>query len=449
MARSPARLVALVLALAVMAGSGGARPPSPAEYALAAGDLQTARQLAQHQLQTNPQDAAALSVLAAVDLAHGQPKAARQNASRAFAAGDSKHERFVAARLAAKAAHGQGQSLVAQYWLRRAVQDAPTAQAEAVAITDFQSLRRVTRLHLSFDATFRPSENVNNGAQDPMLSIDGIPTHFIFTPSSRALPGAETRLGFGLRYRLTGTERRGTDLGLRLTHSAVVLNDRARRIAPLARGSDFSTSTADVQLSHYRAVTEDTFLRGGVQLGQSWLAGHHYANRAKLDASLTQRLSPATLTRLGLALERQWRTGTAPAATALMIDSATEHRLPSGDVIGFRLIAGKTVSYDANQENKSLSSELRYSVGKSLGGVQLSGALGLGLRDYPVFFGGAFGNSGRHDRTASASVDLSLTRLSAFGFEPVFSLETRRTRSNISRYDGRDLGLGIRIRSSF
>ncbi|MDO8882652.1 hypothetical protein [Pseudotabrizicola sp.] len=449
MATSPARIVALVLALVMMTGPGGARPPSPSEQAMAAGDMQRARQLAQQQLQVNPNDTSALAVLAAADLAQQRPKAARQNASKAFAAGETHHDRFVAARLAAKSAHLGGQPLVAQYWLRRAVHVAPHPQAEQVAIADFRALRRVSPLHLSFAASFRPSANVNNGAENPMLSIDGVPTYFVFNDASRALPGAETRLGLGLRYRLAGTEKRGTDLGIQMTQSAIFLTDRARRIAPMARGADFATASVDLQLSRYAEISERSFLRGGLQIGQSWLAGDAYARRAKLDAALTHRLSPVVQARLSMAVERQWRIGASPAATALVVDSAAERKLASGDVIGIRFTAGKTVSDDANQENHSLASELRYVLGDTVAGVHLSGTLGLALRDYPVFFGGVFGDSGRQDKTAFGSIDLSLTRLKALGFEPVISLEGRRTRSNVSRFESNSLGLGVRIKSSF
>lgn len=443
------RLATLVLALALVAGQGVARPPSASEQALATGDLASAGQLARQELQANPNDAAALAVLAALDLARNDPGSARHHASRSFAAGKSGHDRFVAARLAAKSAHLNGQSLVAQYWLRRAVQAAPHTQAEQVAIADFKALRRVSPLHLSFDAAFRPSANVNNGAEDPMLSIDGIPTNFIFNEASRALPGAETRLGLGLRYRLSGTERTGTELGLQWTQSTVFLTDRARRIAPMARGSDFSSATVDLQLSRFAELSERSFLRGGLQVGQSWLAGKAYARRAKLDAALTQRLSPVAQTRLGVALERQWRTGAALPSTAVVIDSATERLLASGDVIGLRLTAAKTVSDDANQENHSLSSEVRYALGRSLGGVTFSASMGAALRDFPVFFNGNLNDTGRQDRLVFGSIDLSFSHLKAFGFEPVLSVESRKTRSNVSRFDASALGVGLRIKSSF
>ena len=69
--------------------------------------------------------------------------------------------------------------------------------------------------------------------------------------------------------------------------------------------------------------------------------------------------------------------------------------------------------------------------------------------DYPVFFGGVFGTSGREDLSVAASVEMAFPEVGAFGFEPVIALRGAKTRSNISRYETKSLGLEVRIKSSF
>ena len=446
----PALVLALLLALTgPVLGPASAQTTTSAEMALAAGDVALARRLAQERLASAPGDAAALSVLAAADLAQNRPASARRHARAAHATGTTAHDRFVAARMAAAAAHGEGRTLVAQYWLRRALQTAPHPAAKAVTIQDYRNLRRVAPLNLAVDLAFRPSANVNGGAENPMLSIDGVPTFFVFDGASRALPGAEARLGFALRYRVAGDAARGTEIGATFSQTSVWLSDRAKAIAPEARGSDFASAVLDLHLTRHAELTERTAVRGGVQLGQSWLGGAAYARRARADVTVLHLLSPRTMGRFGLALERHWRLGGHPPATAVVLDGGLERRLHSGAVLGLRLTAGQTVSGDANSENQTLAGEVRYSLGKPVAGVAVSASLGLAWRDYPVFFGGVFGDSGREDRSVAGSLDLALGRLQAFGFEPVISLEGRRTRSNVSRYDGTSLGIGLRIRSSF
>ncbi len=448
-AKGPARRAALLLGLCLLAGAAAAQTPSPAEIAMAAGDGVSARSLALQQLQADPQDAAALAVLATVAMVNRSPDVARRTAAQAFRAGDTAHERFVAARIAAQAAHGQDRSLVAQYWLRRAVNAAPTPAARQATITDFQALRRISRVQLMFDASLLPSNNVNQGTDTAILSVDGVPTYFVFDRASMALPGAEARLGLALRYRLAGTDRKGTDLTLRLSQTAVYLSDRAHQIAPNAQASDYATSAIDVSLSRFATLNPDTHLRGGLTLGQNWLAGQAYGRRARMDATVTRILSPLLQTSLTVAAERQWRRGPGAAATAVILESATQRILPSGDTLGLRLTAGNTTSEDANQENLNLSAEAQYVLGKEIAGVKLSGSLGVARRDFPVFFGGAFSRSGREDTTVFGAVNLSLSRFETWGFEPVVSIQGRRTTSNVSRYEGNALGLGLQFKSAF
>jgi hypothetical protein len=150
-----------------------------------------------------------------------------------------------------------------------------------------------------------------------------------------------------------------------------------------------------------------------------------------------------------LSAERQWRSGLRAHATALVLDGVTQRKLASGNAVGLRLSVSHTGSDDANQENASFLAEAQYSLGKPIVGVRVTGSIGLGLRDYPVFFGGAFGDSGREDKTLFGSVNMALPQLETWGFEPVVSIQGRRTTSNVSRFDGSALGIGLQIKSAF
>lgn len=452
-------LGALILGLGMgLAQTGNAAPTETdlagsAKAAFVAGRIELARMLALAAVNDGnaPPEAVAeaLAVLAGVGLATSEPEAARVVAAQSFRRAPTAPGQFTAARLAARAAVETGQSGIAKYWLRRAVQVAPDDRARAATIRDFTLLRSRARLRLDVDMSIKPSDNVNQGARDSLLVIDGQPTWFYFDGSTMALSGVEAATNLGLRYRLAGSADAPTELGLRLYHRAVGLSDAARRQAPGARGADFSNSAVDAMLFHSLRLSSAQTLRGGLTLGKTWLAGQPYSDRARIDAALTTRNSARSTSRIGLAVERQWLASGRAPATALALDGGFQFRLASGDNLALKLELAETWSSDANQDHRRIGTSLRYARARPVLGSRLSGSLSLTARDYPVFFNGIFNDTGREDMTVSGSIDLALPRMGAWGFEPVLSLEASRTRSNVSRYDSAAMGLGLRIQSSF
>lgn len=451
-------LAALAFTAALVASALPAAPAPPeaeadlaalAGGALTAGQIEMARILAIAALERSPEEPRALSVLAAIGLMTREPEAAREVAGRAFRAAADPTTRFAAARLASRAAFESGHPEIAKYWTRRAYGAAPGEGARRLAIRDFQRLRAASRLRYDLGLSIRPSDNVNQGAEDAMLRVDGRPTWFYFDGATRALPGVEAQISLGARYRLAGSAADPTEAGLRLFYRGVTLSDRARAQAPTARAGDFATAAADVFLARTFTLSEAQSLRGALTLGRIWQGGSHYGDRVQADLALTTAHGADRISRIGFALERQWQAGASPPATAVSLDAGIEQRLASGDSLAFSVDLSRTFSDDANQCNTRMAASLRYARARPVAGMGLQAALGVTARDYPVYFNGAFNDTGRQDLTFSASVDLSLPGLGLMGFEPVLSLEARRTRSNISRYTGQSLGLGLRIQSSF
>lgn len=420
-----------------------------AQAAFTAGQVELARMLALAALEKNPQDPKALAVLAAVGLATKEPEAARIVAVRSFRASTDDQGKFIAARLAARASVDAGETGVAKYWLRRAVQVAPTDSARAATIRDFTALRGKSRLRFDLDLSVRPSDNVNQGARDTMLVIDGQPTWFYFDGSTRALSGVEAQASLQGRYRIAGTAAEPTEIGLRFYHRGVMLSDEAKALAPTAKGSDFANSAVDLTLTRTMMLSPKQALRTGLTLGRNFLAAAPYSDRARIEAALTTAHGDKTRSRIGFAIERQWLASGRPPATAYALDLGVQRRLAWGDTVALRLDVAETVSDDANQEHRRLGASLRYALGKPVAGAHVSGSLSLTGRDYPVFFNGIFNDTGRQDVTLATSLEIALPKLGAFGFEPVLSLEASRTRSNVSRYEGQSLGIGLRIQSSF
>lgn len=422
---------------------------TPAEQAFASGNMKLARTLATNTLTQQPNDPVALAVLSAVALAEGDVTKARAGARSAWRATPSPILRFSIAHLGARAAWADGAPLAAQVWLRRAIQMAPDTASRATTIDSLQALRKSTRLRLSFDLAVSPSDNVNGGSRDRVLSVDGRETIFVFDGSALALSGVESSVGFGLRYQITGTAEAGSELGLRLRRSAVMLSADARRLAPGARNSDYASSTLDLSFLRTLKLGEKRAARGGLTVTQIWVGGARWSQQARADAAMVFALGQTMTGRVGLAADRQWRAATLPMATALTLDGAMQRRLTSGDTLGVRLTASRTASDDKNQKNTRLAAELRYDRAASVAGAQISASLAVSSVDYPVFLSGTFGTSGREDLSVTTAVEMAFPEMGAFGFEPVVALRGSKTQSNVSRYETKALGLELRIRSSF
>lgn len=440
---------ALAFAFAVTGGGLGLNAQTPAEVALAAGDLGTAKALAHKALEVAPDDPVAHAVLAAVHLATGAPEAARREARKSWRAAKNPELSFVAAHLAARAARESGAPMAAQLWLRRAVQVAPDPISRLGTINEIKKIRQNQLLSFTLDLAVSPTDNVNNGARDRVLSIDGIPTFFTFGGSALALSGVEGSVSLALRYRLSGTQGTGTELSFRLRQSAVALSSAAQRLAPTARGADYARTSVDLGLVHTRQLQDHRAMRLGVTLSQNWLGGVMWSQQARAEGALAFRLGAATQSRIAIGADRQWRAGNLAFATALSVDGIVERKLASGDVLGLQLMAGQTWSQDRNRENTRLSANLLYAREAPVAGGRLTASLGAAAVDYPVFFGGVFSDSGREDKTLSASIEMAFPEMGAYGFEPVIALQGSKTRSNISRYQTKSLGLEVRIRSSF
>ena len=420
-----------------------------AQAALAVGQVEIARLLALAALQEAPHNAEALAVLAAVGLVTGAPDAAAVVAKRAWRGAQEPELRFAASRLVARAKADADKNMQALFWLRRAYDAAPSPALRAQTAAEIRRFRTARPFRLDFSLAVRPSENVNGGSEQRHLTVDGRPTWFFFDPASMALPGVEASSNLGATWRITGHQQQRTELGLRLRHRGVALSERAKAAAPNARGSDFATASLDLSLMHARNLGEGRGLRVGLSYGRDWLADVASADRARADLALIAPISDQRMVRFGAALERQWQANGRASATALVLDAGLQQDLSEGSRLALRLDLGQTISGDANQENRRIGLMLGYDHGQPLAGALLSARVSLSARDYPVFFGGVFNAQGRQDISLAGSLDLALPNLGRLGFEPVISLEASQTRSNISRYEGKALGLGFTLRSAF
>lgn len=453
------RLRRAVLALALLMATPVAAAPvqltldqarSVAQQAHAAGDFALANALARRLLQANPQDAQALLLLAATEPYLGNP-AAGQRAGRAAwgVARKTPVLRYEIARHTAYAALAEGRPGLAQAWLRRAADTAPTTDALRQTIADFRAVRARNPLRLGFDLAIAPSSNLNGGAQGGLLVIDGDYVLGTLSGAAQALSGVRTVLQARLSYALPGTGSGHTTLGLRFFGTLNQLSAEARALAPGLRGSDLD------QVLLEASVARD-FLWPGRQHpvsltlagGHTWVGGQPYGPHLRLAIGTALRQSRTGDLRLLATREAQWQGPDRVDALALALEGrqigAAGGQL--GWSLGLRDVRGTAV----NQDYRGASAEVSYTPPLPLGPVRLRARLSGALRDYPSYRLGPFAvTAGRQDQQVAVALDLTFPAVGFRGYAPKLSLSASETHSNISRFQTRELGLMLGFESQF
>jgi hypothetical protein len=460
----PVRGQRLLLAAALAAALGAAAVParaqtvelSPAQAqevgrrALLSGNAGLARSIALALLERDAADPAARTLLAATDLAFGQPAQALANARTAHRAASDPLIRHDAARLAAEASLRLDRPTMAQLWLRRAAQAAPDPGLRATAGRIFGQVAAAKPLRTDLRFHLAPTSNVNRGASSDILVIDGVPTPFTLSGDALALSGWEAVLQASAYYRLQATPASRTDLGFRLYASTYGLSDEAKAQAPGVSGSDFAYTSAELSLRHLFATAGDAGPWSvTARAGQLWYGGDELGTFAGLDLGKTFALSPRAALTVEISREEQWRAG--DGDTSISGVEATYARVvESGDRFEVGLSFSDVTSPNINQESTGAGLSLRWDRAKPVfGSVRMSASVSAGLRDYPVFFNGIFNDTGREDTTYGGSVEFVLPEAGAYGFAPTVTLRASETRSNVSRYDQESYGVIFGLRSVF
>jgi len=423
-----------------------------AHRSLQGGDPVTARALALGLLQANPQDADALAVLAASEIALRRPAQARRAAADAFRHAPDRPLRYHSARLAASAASAQGRQLAAKYWLRRASDQAATRQEQATIAREFRVVDGRDRWERSFSFSLAPSSNLNNGSDSDLLEVDGVPITGFLSGDAQALSGLRATASARLAYRFTPRERSATKLQFQYYGTFNFLSSEARALAPAAQGSDFNFTLAEAAIIHQ-------FLPEGMRgpfdvklsVSQQWYGGDPLLHGYGLAVGKTMPLGERSSLRAGLSYDREFADD--PAATDAQrttLDLSWRGAVGRGGALS---LSGRLTNYDAERRSNAWrggSISARYAPGWQLGPAQVSFGLGYEYRDYPEHVAGiVVVPGGRQDHGFTAGLDLVLPDLQVMGFAPVMSFQAKKTNSNVSRYEATDLSVGLSVRSAF
>jgi len=245
-----------------------------ARQAYAAGDIIVANRIGHGLLQADPRDPQALVILAATEPLLGRPRAGRVAGRLAFGEADERGLKREAAFFASRAAAAEGRFTAAQFWLRRAYQQAETDEQRDGIASAFRQVRAANpwRANLAFNLS--PNSNVNGGSSSEFLVIDDTDPVGVLSGSARALSGYTASVSGELTYALSRGAAHRTTLGLLGFRSFNTLSADAKDIAPDASGSDFDYGVLELRLSHAIAQAP-AFLpdRYAVAIGQTWYGG--------------------------------------------------------------------------------------------------------------------------------------------------------------------------------
>jgi hypothetical protein len=455
------RLIFLCVWLALAAGQANAQstPLTPAEVrvaaqaALAGGDLPLAEALARALLDRDPADPVGLAILSQIALGAGATGDAFTFARDLYRSLPPGPDRYVAARIAAFAALQDGRLRTATLWLRRALIDAPDQAAVEQTITDARAVRAQDPWRLSFNFSIAPSDNVNGGSENDTIFVLGFPLRI--PVDERALAGVAATYDFGATYRLTETEQRAINLGLRLSGREIWFPsetvDYIREETPTNQSPVTASDFAQTRLT--ASLTADYALGAGnlglqSQLSRQFVGHDLEYDSLRLALSYSRPLSEQLALGGGLSLEGrdmadapdQVRWGVFSRVSYLAAD---RRRLSA-------LIAWDDVASDQNSvASTALTLELGYAPGRQIGPFDMSFSVGATWTDYDRFVNSLTGPDGRQDQRTYVNATFGLPDVQWAGFSPEIRLGWEQLDSDyfLAERDGVTLDLGVR--SSF
>ena len=399
-------------------------------------------------LQRDPDDSRALALKSWAERDLGFYDDAVASGRLAWAKSTTKGDSYGAAMAVAQAMSSRGQKFRAQFWLRRAIEVAPDEMAKQVAVRDFGYVRSRSRLWLRFDAQIRPSDNVNNGSSSDILWFYGLPLEL--SGDAQALSGTDASIGVSLKYRLAETDAAKTDLVVSAVHKAVVLSDKAKAQAPMARGSDYAYSALEFGLERAwrpKGMVKGSEALAAITYGHSWYAGDPMSDYLRLQLGVSRPVSPKLVLRGNLAVERQERLDSPLASADLAtlgfgIGTVTG----KGDRLDLGISLRDTRSDSPEIDHSRVRVDLDWTRRAPVLGAQLSLGVWTEAREYA---NSRYSVDGRSDQSLGADLSLAFEDIDYMGFIPVVTVTGATTRSNIDLYDSQTMGVGFTIRSKF
>jgi hypothetical protein len=450
----PLRYLALVAAI-ILSGltAAGAQSQLSAEQTrvlafqlLEAGNPEPASQLAKLLLQRDTDDLSALVVLARAETMLGNANAAARAWKRVFRLSPNPVEKFAMARKIAEAHFALAHLTRSQWWLRRAANLAPNAQAAQVVAREYKAVKAKNPFSAQLSFSLAPSSNINGGSSEEIFYFAGIP--FILSPDALALSGYELATGANLKYRLGQSRTHLTSVGVNLSAREYALSDESKASAPMVRASDFALRVGEIYLEQRRSIFAGLGPSDmSVLVGQSWYGGDPLWRYNRLNVAQNFPIARNSAIDFRVFVEEQ----TALAAgldnsvildTQLSFTRALANRDRLKLVIGQRKNDAVVDTSDYTSRNASIS----YDFAKKLRGTSISLNFGLADKDYPIY---GLSVGGRQDYSVLGGVTAVFDNVSKLGFSPSLSIDAKRTTSTVSRYSSENISARFGWQSNF
>ncbi len=454
------RTCGLILCLSIVSSpaasqTGFTQLQARSEDALVNGDPSQAAKLAQEMLVLDPDNFAGIFLLALAQSDLGDQQQAAATAGRAYKAAPTEETRFQAARLVASARFRDQQYARAELWLRRAANHAQTEDEAEAVVREYVRAAGANPLSLQFTASVAPSDNINNGSQDGVLTFEGIDLIFLLPENRLALSGIEYSGSARINYRLSADDQQTTTLNTFVSGQTYSLSSESQDLLASSPneavqsvvGSDFSSAIAEIGLTRRQlqlsSLGPTTFT---VNLGTYWQGGEQLLNYQDLILEQTMPAGEyATLSFRGSIRDQQ-------ALDVSLIDSKI-YDLTGAYNTGLANNDQLQLSLALRQNNagfESTYSEYRggigYAFAKPVLNTRWSTSLELGYRNYDEF---STTLDGRRDRFARLQADTVFEGITYFGFSPSMSFRATRTLSSAEEFTSSALEVRFGVQSNF
>lgn len=437
----------LISATGAWAQSSDANLQAAAEAALVAGDIESTIALSRSLLDVSPDNFAAAFLLALGLAEMGANADAARAAANAYRLAPTETDKLRAAQLAGSAWYADGSYSRSQFWLRRAANHIQTDDdARAVGLA-YQRSRSANPFAVQLGGWVAPSDNINNGAENEVFRLEGVPIDFILPPERLALSGIEYAIEGQITYRVSQSAKQRTTLGGYVFGRSYTLSDKAQVRLPDATGNDFALGIADVSLTHERQIIESLGPSAlSANFGRIWYGGDPIWDYWTGTAQQGIALSASEKLTLRAAYTHQTPLFSG-ASDVKITDLSTTLRTTFSNDDNLQLTFAQTYS-DGGFEN--IYSEYRIAAGydfaQPLWNTGWSASATLGVRSYDTF---PTTLDGRRDTFGSVGVTAVFGAISYWGFSPQLSLVATRTQSSAEEFTSSGVQARIGISSNF
>ncbi|UWQ90223.1 surface lipoprotein assembly modifier [Rhodobacteraceae bacterium M382] len=422
--------------------------------ALKAGHPEIAYRYSDALVKRDATDRTALLIRARAARDLGQYDNAKQSAKAAWKQAETPEDKFSTSMIMAQTLSSAGQRTMAQLWLRRAAQHAPTEALENRAIRDFRYVRSRNPWNTQFSFAITPDSNVNNGTSEKYLSDD--PDDFIgsqteFSANSRPIPGMEIALGASTRYRFRETETHANDLTFSTRFQHYVISSSDKRRLRTVEGNDYDFGYYEFGYAHRGKNREG---RGEYRLfttvGQNWYGGEEYSRYVDLAGGQTFYLENYRSIRVNLSARRTFGVTRSDLDE---VNASVSYRFPIGTsgILSTSLNASIGESpNNAGDSYEAIGARAWYRLTKPVLGARASFSVSARSKVHDDYVHGVLIRQvGREDMQYTADFLLVFDQIDYYGFNPTMRVSASRTDSNVTRLQAERFGINFGIQSAF